>query len=129
MMRAITLLVAGWLLLAGNAALAQATPPPPRTAETPPAVTVEPREPAASERRIEELRSELRDLLEESREGAEDMVRGIQESTGLTDRQVYGIAAGIVLGALVADMMGGGGLTTIALASGGGALGNWVMGD
>jgi hypothetical protein len=129
MMRTIMLLVVGWLMLPGNPALAQATPP--RTVETPSAEAVEPREPAASERseRIEELRSELRELLEQSREGAEDMVRGFQESAGLTDRQVYGIAAGIVLGALVADMMGGGGLTTIALASGGAALGNWVMAD
>jgi hypothetical protein len=124
MMRAITLLVVGGLLLPGNPALAQVTQP--RT--VPPAEAVEPQEPGASERRIEELRSELRALLEQSREGAEDMVRGFQESAGLTDRQVYGIAAGIVLGALVADMMGGGGLTTIALAAGGAALGNWVMG-
>jgi uncharacterized protein YcfJ len=75
------------------------------------------------------LRQELRELLEQSREGAEDVVREFQASTGITDSQVYGIAAGIVVGAVLADLMGGGGLATIALAAGGGALGNWIMAD
>jgi hypothetical protein len=85
--------------------------------------------PAEDEQRVEELRSELKALLEQSREGAEGMVREFQASTGITDSQVYGIAAGIVVGALAADLMGGGGLATIALAAGGGALGNWIMSD
>jgi hypothetical protein len=82
-----------------------------------------------SERRVEELRAELKALLEQSREGAADVVREFQTTAGLTDSQVYGIAAGIVVGAVLADMMGGGGLTTIALAAGGGAFGNWIMSD
>jgi hypothetical protein len=57
------------------------------------------------------------------------MVREFQSSTGLTDSQVYGIAAGIVVGALFADMIGGGGLATITLATGGAALGNWIMSE
>ena len=84
---------------------------------------------ADSQRRVEELRAELKELLEQSREGAEDVVRGFQTSTGLTDSQVYGIAAGIVVGAVVADLMVGNGLATFALAAGGGALGNWIMSD
>jgi len=83
--------------------------------------------PGDDEERVEELRSELKALLEQSREGAEGVVRQFQSSTGLTDSQVYGIAAGIVVGALAADLLGGGGLATIALAAGGGAIGNWVM--
>jgi hypothetical protein len=85
--------------------------------------------PADDEQRDEELRAELKALLEQSREGAEGMVRQFQSSTGITDSQVYGIAAGIVVGALAADLLGGGGLATIALAAGGGAVGNWIMSD
>jgi uncharacterized protein YcfJ len=84
---------------------------------------------ADSEERVEELRAELKALLEQSREGAEGVVRQFQSSTGITDSQVYGIAAGIVIGALAADLLGGGGLATIALAAGGGAAGNWIMSD
>jgi hypothetical protein len=83
----------------------------------------------ADEQRVEELRAELKALLEQSREGAEGVVRQFQSSTGITDSQVYGIAAGIVVGALAADLLGGGGLATIALAAGGGAAGNWIMSD
>jgi hypothetical protein len=57
------------------------------------------------------------------------VVRQFQSSTGISDSQVYGIAAGIVVGALAADLLGGGGLATIALAAGGGAMGNWIMSD
>lgn len=85
--------------------------------------------PGNDEQRVEELRAELKALLEQSREGAEGMVRQFQSSTGITDSQVYGIAAGIVVGALAADLLGGGGLATIALAAGGGAAGNWIMSD
>lgn len=85
--------------------------------------------PAPDQERVEELRAELKALLEQSREGAEGMVREFQSSTGLTDSQVYGIAAGIVVGALLADMIGGGGLATITLATGGAALGNWIMSE
>lgn len=121
------LLAAGWLLVCGQEALAQASVGPtqrPAPAEVEDESLMDPQ----TSERVEELRAELRALLEQSRENAEDMVREFQGSAGLTERQVYGIAAGIVLGALVADLMGGGGLTTIALAAGGGALGNWVMG-
>ena len=126
-MRAIVI-VAALLMWPGYGALAQDQPMRPG---------VEPETEAAEEalpevedeRRVEELRQELKELLEQSREGAEDVVREFQASTGITDSQVYGIAAGIVVGAVLADLMGGGGLATIALAAGGGALGNWIMAD
>jgi hypothetical protein len=85
--------------------------------------------PGEDDQRVEELRAELKALLEQSREGAEGVVRQFQSSTGISDSQVYGIAAGIVVGALAADLLGGGGLATIALAAGGGAMGNWIMSD
>ena len=46
---------------------------------------------------------------------------------GRTDRcENYGIAVGIVAGALAADLAGLNGLGTLALAAVGGALGNWL---
>jgi hypothetical protein len=57
--------------------------------------------------------------------GAERIVR--QAPAGLTDAQIYGIAVGIVAGALAADLAGLNGLGTLALAAVGGALGNWLL--
>jgi hypothetical protein len=132
-MRAV-LIVAALLMWPGYGALAQeqpmrpdATPEREATDVLPESEDVLPE--AENERRVEELRAELKELLEQSREGAEDAVREFQAATGITDSQVYGIAAGIVVGAVLADMMGGGGLATIALAAGGGALGNWIMAE
>jgi hypothetical protein len=120
-------IVAALLMWPGYGALAQDQPMRPGAA--PETETEEALPEVEDQRRIEELRQELKELLEQSREGAEDVVREFQASTGITDSQVYGIAAGIVVGAVLADMMGGGGLATIALAAGGGALGNWIMAD
>jgi hypothetical protein len=126
-MRAIVI-VAALLMWPGYGVLAQEQPMRPgATPETEAAEEALPE--VEDERRVEELRQELKELLEQSREGAEDVVREFQASTGITDSQVYGIAAGIVVGAVLADLMGGGGLATIALAAGGGALGNWIMAD
>jgi hypothetical protein len=133
-MRAVVLFAA-LLMWPGYAALAQDQPmrpgatPERESTETLPDAETEALPEMENQRRIEELRSELRELLEQSREGAEDFVREFQASTGLTDSQVYGIATGIVVGAVAADLLGGNGLTTIALAAGGGALGNWIMSD
>jgi hypothetical protein len=64
-------------------------------------------------------------LLVEAQAGAERMVREIP--AGLTNAQVWGIAAGIVAGAFVADLLGGTGLVTLGLAAAGGAAGNWLL--
>jgi hypothetical protein len=61
----------------------------------------------------------------EAQAGAERMVREIP--AGLTNAQVWGIAAGIVAGAFVADLLGGTGLVTLGLAAAGGATGNWLL--
>jgi hypothetical protein len=133
-MRAIVILAA-LLMWPGYGALAQDQPmrpgatPERQPTETLPEMETETLPEMENERRIEELRGELRELLEQSREGAEDFVREFQASTGITDSQVYGIATGIVVGAVVADLLGGNGLATVALAAGGGALGNWIMSD
>jgi hypothetical protein len=125
-MRAVVV-VAALLMWPGYGALAQEQPM--RPGATPESETTEALPEVEDQRRVEELRQELKELLEQSRQGAEDVVREFQASTGITDGQVYGIAAGIVVGAVLADMMGGGGLATIALAAGGGALGNWIMAE
>jgi hypothetical protein len=132
-MRAASIVIALLLMWPAHGALAQQQPMRPGVT---PEVEAPPEDEASEmlpdvddERRVEELRAELKALLEQSREGAEDVVREFQASTGITDSQVYGIAAGVVVGAVLADLMGGGGLATIALAAGGGALGNWIMAD
>jgi hypothetical protein len=132
-MRAASIVIALLLMWPAYGALAQQQPMRPGVtpeAEAPPEdEALDALPDVDDERRVEELRAELKALLEQSREGAEEVVRGFQASTGITDSQVYGIAAGIVVGAVFADMIGGGGLATIALAAGGGALGNWIMAD
>ena len=70
-------------------------------------------------------RSLAADLLLEVQAGAERVVREIP--AGLSDAQVWGIAAGIVAGAFVADLLGAGGLVTLGLAAAGGATGNWLL--
>lgn len=57
--------------------------------------------------------------------GAERMVREVP--VGLTNAQIWGIAVGIVAGALVADLTGMNGLVTLSLAAVGGAAGNMLM--
>jgi len=69
--------------------------------------------------------SVVSDLFVEAQASAERMVREIP--AGLTDAQVWGIAVGIVAGAFAADMLGAGGLVTLGLAAGGGAVGNWIF--
>jgi len=80
---------------------------------------------AQAEEQAEKLRAELKELLRS---------RGIGEaanepSGGISNGQVYGFASGVITGALVAAAIGSGGIGTIVLASGGGALGNWFMAD
>jgi hypothetical protein len=120
-------ILAAFLMWPGYGALAQDQPV--RPGATPDIQAPEALPEVDDQRRVEELRQELKELLEQSREGAEGFVREFQASTGITDSQVYGIATGIVVGAVVADLLGGNGLATVALAAGGAALGNWIMAD
>lgn len=64
-------------------------------------------------------------LLLQAQANAERFVR--QVPAGLTNAQVWGIAAGIVAGGIVADLLGASGVVTLGLAAGGGALGNWLL--
>ena len=51
------------------------------------------------------------------------------EHTGLSPNQVYGIAAGAVAGAVVADVLGASGLTSLGVMSAAAALGAYVVKD
>jgi hypothetical protein len=85
-------------------------------------------EPAASEHsRAAQAATETPGLLVLAQAGAERIAR--QVPAGLTDAQIYGIAVGIVGGALAADLAGLNGLGTLAFAAAGGALGNWLLAE
>lgn len=128
-MRLTSIVVALLLMLSAHVATAQDRNADPTVGDQESETMLPGAAPGEDSKRVDELRAELKALLEQSREGAADVVREFQTSTGLSDSQVYGIAAGIVVGAVIADFMGGGGLATITLAAGGGALGNWIMAD
>ena len=51
------------------------------------------------------------------------------EHTGFSPNQVYGIAAGAVAGAVVADVLGASGLTSLGVMSAAAALGAYVVKD
>ena len=84
---------------------------------------------ADADAEIESLKVQIKALLEETQTGATDLVRKVSGAETLSDVQIAGIALGIVAGAAAADALGGGGLVTIALAAGGGVLGNWIAGQ
>ena len=83
----------------------------------------------------EQTASETPGLLMLAQAGAERVVR--QVPVGLTDAQVYGIAAGVVAAAVVGDLAGlnGAGITALAAVGGTvlaavvGALGNWLLSE
>ena len=108
------------LSLSAPSALAQtqemSPAPDPQTSEQAPESMA-----SEDEEQAENLRSELKELLRSR--------RTIRASDGLSDGQVYGIATGIVAGAVGATLIGSGGLAMIAVAAGGGAIGNWFMAD
>jgi hypothetical protein len=85
-------------------------------------------EPAGSESpRFKQIATEAPGILVLAQTGAERVVRQIPAA--LTDAEVWGIAAGIVAGALVADLAGLNGAGTLALAAVGGVLGDWLLSE
>jgi hypothetical protein len=85
-------------------------------------------DPAGSESlRSGQVTTETPELLVLAQTGAERVVRQIP--VALTDLEVWGIGAGIVAGALVADLAGLNGAGTLALAAVGGVLGNWLLSE
>jgi hypothetical protein len=85
-------------------------------------------QPAASQHaRPAQAAAEMPGLLVLAQVGAERIAR--QVPAGLTDAQIYGIAVGIVAGALAADLAGLNGLGTLTLTAIGGALGNRLLAE
>jgi hypothetical protein len=78
---------------------------------------------------VEDTRFKLRRLIEQSYQSVEKIAQNIHTSTGINGERAFGIAVGMVAGAVVVDMIGGSGLATIAVVAGGGFLGNWIMSD
>ncbi len=77
----------------------------------------------------EEARTELRNLVDQSHSSVKKLADDIQSTTGISGKRAFGIAAGMLAGAIVVDMMGGGGLVTIAAVAGSGLVGNWIMSE
>jgi cystathionine beta-lyase family protein involved in aluminum resistance len=48
---------------------------------------------------------------------------------GLETKELYGIGAGVIVGALVSDALGGSGLVTIGVMLAGGVMGNWAANE
>lgn len=88
-----------------------------------------------------EAADEAGDLYEKTREKAAGVVRksvdatagalrglkdGVKDATGLSDEQIYGIGVGLLAGVAAADILGTGGLGSVAVMGLGGMIGNWV---
>lgn len=74
---------------------------------------------------VQRLRSDLLSLTESARQGANDFLTRKNPYVITTD-QLAVVAGGAVVGALVIDLMGGGGLATLAGAAVGGVAGHWL---
>ena len=78
-----------------------------------------------------QLREELKGDLSAARDDAMEAMKTTIEDTkakyGVTDEQILAIASGAVVGAVVIDLAGGGGIATFIGSILGGAIGNWVV--
>ena len=78
-----------------------------------------------------QLREELKGDLGEARDDAVEAMKTTIQNTkakyGVTDEQILAIASGAVVGAVVIDLAGGGGIATFIGGLLGGAIGNWVV--
>lgn len=78
---------------------------------------------------VEQLKAQVQALIADARVAATDVVREAPGAAALSHEQVAGIAVGIVAGAVVADILGAGGLATLSLSAGGGVLGHWLASE
>jgi hypothetical protein len=122
-----------WLLISlmivfASPAIAQTQPAP---AKTP--VTQEELQKKLDEIKglMAELREEIKGDLSEAKDDAVESMKSAIESTktkyGVTDEQILAIASGAVVGAVVIDLAGGGGIATLIGGILGGAIGNWII--
>lgn len=74
---------------------------------------------------VQRLKRDLQTLAESARQGAQDVLSRKSPYVVTTD-QLAAIAAGAVAGAVVVDLLGGGGLATLTGAAIGGVAGHWI---
>lgn len=75
---------------------------------------------------VDQMRSSMNDMVRTARDAAGRMADGTQTVVLSTD-QLAAIAIGAVGGALVVDILGGGGMATVAGAVLGGVGAHWLM--
>jgi len=75
---------------------------------------------------VQKFRAQAHDWLTQSRELLGSAVTEAQKATGLSQDQLYGVGVGAVAGLIVADLIGTGGIGTVAVVGAGGLFGNWV---
>ena len=119
-----TALVAAALCVAAAlpAAAQQATPAPAPTETVPPAVADTVQELQTT---VEGLKRDLQKMTESARQSAHDLLNR-QSPFVVTTDQLAVIAASAVAGAIVIDLLGGGGLATLTGAVIGGVAGHWI---
>lgn len=74
---------------------------------------------------VQRLKRDLQTMTESARQGAQDVLSRKSPYVITTD-QLMAVAAGAVAGAVVVDLLGGGGLATLTGAAIGGIAGHWV---
>ena len=90
----------------------------------------------SSESKLKEMKDSLMGNVAAVRDQVQDEVADLLEQTPtsiiefsggpLTSTHVYTIGGGILTGAVLADLFGGGGLFTLVVATGGGLVGNYM---
>ncbi|MEI8395713.1 MAG: hypothetical protein WCF85_13305 [Rhodospirillaceae bacterium] len=75
---------------------------------------------------VEELRTNLRGALNQSRQFLGSLLSEAKSTTGLNDEQLFGVGVGLLGGLLAADVVGTGGFGTLIFAGSGGIFGKWV---
>ncbi|CAK0775017.1 putative Glycine zipper family protein [Azospirillaceae bacterium] len=80
---------------------------------------------AANSQTLDGFRTVVRGALQQSREAVVTTLAQAQKATGMTNDQIWAIGVGVVAGAILADLVGTGGMGTLLVATGGGYLGNW----
>lgn len=74
---------------------------------------------------LERLRSDFQRMADAARRNTQDVLNR-QTLVVITTDQLIAIAAGAVAGAVIIDLLGGGGMATLTAAAVGGVAGHWI---
>jgi F0F1-type ATP synthase assembly protein I len=75
----------------------------------------------------DELKGDLKSTKVEALDAMKEAIESAKAEFGVTNEQLMGIASGAVIGAIVIDLAGGGGIATLIGSVLGGTIGNWLM--